>query len=585
MAKYRCTVCNFIYDEDKEGKKFEDLPDDWRCPVCNSPKSLFVFLTEETEEYEKEGSTVSDIMVEQMAELGLKHVFGIPGTSILGVVDAIKNNNKLEFVQVRHEQTAALMASAYGKLTGHVAACLTVAGPGATNLANGLYDAKLDHSPVVAITGMVQRQLIGPGSFQEIDQYSFFEPLTVFNKILMSKDQTTSLSTLAIKHSIIEKGVSHIGIPNDVQKLYYKSKINPFKGNFPSRAVRPADFMMSRAARIIDRSKRPVIIAGFGAMGQGEVLLNLSERIKAPITTTFRAKGVVDEFEPLYVGSHGGIGSTASTKLVNDADLIIVVGSSFSDMTQIPEKKTIQIDIDPMMIARKYPVEVGLVGNCSEILPVILDLVQERERPEYINEIKELNIEWKKLLKEEIDAEKTPLRPPYILKVLNDKIANDAVITLDVGEHCWWFGRNFWMKKSQKMIMSGNLATMGFGLPAALASQIVYPERQVICITGDGGFSMVMADFLTAVKNSLPIKIFIFNNQQLGMIMQEQKMEGYENWQTELQNLDYAAYARECSGIGINVKTPEELPEAVDKALSSDKPVIVNIDTDPKRFV
>jgi thiamine pyrophosphate-dependent acetolactate synthase large subunit-like protein/rubredoxin len=585
MAKYRCTVCNYIYDEDKEGKKFDELPDEWHCPVCNSPKSIFVLLSEETEDYEKEGTTVSDILVKQMVELGLKHVFGIPGTSILGVVDAIKRNNKLNFIQVRHEQTAAFMASAYGKLTGHVAACLTVAGPGATNLATGLYDAKLDNSPVVAITGMVQRQLIGPGSFQEIDQYSFFEPLTVFNKILMSKDQTTSLSTLAIKHSIIKRGVSHIGIPNDVQKQYYNSNIVPFEGNFPSRATKPADFMIRRAGRIIERSERPVIIAGFGAIDQGEILLNLAKKIKAPITTTFRGKGVVDESEALYVGSHGGIGSTASTKLVDDADLIIVVGSSFSDMTQIPEKKTVQIDINPLMIARRYNVEIGLIGNCSEILPAIYDIVKEKDRDDYLNEIKKLKEDWNNLIKEEVDATKTPLRPPYILKILNETIEDDAIITLDVGEHCWWFGRNFLMKKSQKMLMSGNLATMGFGLPAALTSQIVYPDRQVICITGDGGFSMVMADFLTAVKYNLPIKVFVFNNQQLGMIMQEQKMEGYPNWQTELQNLDYAAYAQICGGLGITVRKPEELPDAVDKAFSSDKPVIVDINTDPMRFI
>jgi len=585
MAKYRCTVCNYTYDEDVEGKKFDELPDDWRCPVCNSPKDLFVLLTEETEEYEKEGSTVSDIMVEQMAVLGLKHVFGIPGTSILGVVDAIKRNDKLEFIQVRHEQTAAFMASAYGKLTGHVAACLTVAGPGSTNLATGLYDAKLDHSPVVAITGMVQRQLIGPGSFQEIDQYSFFEPLTVFNKILMSKDQTTTLSTLAIKHSIIERGVSHIGIPNDVQKHKYSSEIVPFEGNFPNKATKPADYLIEKAAKVIDQSKRPVIIAGFGVKGRGDILLKLAKKIDAPITTTFRGKGVVDENEELYVGSHGGIGSTSSTKLVEDADLFVVVGSSFSDMTQIPENKTVQIDIDPMMMARRYSVEVGLVGNSSEILPAIYEQVQEKNRKKYLKEIKELKDEWIKLLNEETDDSKTPLRPPYILKVLNDKVADNAVLTLDVGEHCWWFGRNFWMKKSQKMVMSGNLATMGFGLPAALAAQIIYPDRQVICITGDGGFSMVMADFLTAVKYNLPVKVFIFNNQQLGMIMQEQKMEGYPNWQTELQDLNYAAYASECGGIGINVKTPDELPEAVEKALASDKPVIVNINTDPMRFV
>lgn len=585
MAKYRCTVCNYIYNEDVEAEKFDELPDDWRCPVCNSPKSAFVILTEKSEEANIGDQTVSDILVGQMADLGLRYVFGIPGTSILGVVDAIKKNPKLEFIQVRHEQTAAFMASAYGKLTGHVAACLTVAGPGATNLATGLYDAKLDHSPVVAMTGMVRRQLIGPGSFQEIDQYSFFEPLTVFNKIVMSEDQTTTLATLAIKHSLIERGVSHIGIPNDVQKMNYSTNLVPFEGNFPTRGTRPADFVFEKAAKIINESERPVIIAGFGSKDHGEILLKFAEKIKAPITTTFRAKGVVDEFEKLYVGSHGGVGSTASTKLVDDADLLIVVGSSFSDMTQIPEKKTVQIDIDPLMIARRFPVAAGLIGNCSEILPKLFDMVNEMERVEYVKEIKQLKKEWLELIDQEVEPEKIPLRPPYIIKVLNDLIDDDAVITLDVGEHCWWFGRNFWMKNTQKMIMSGNLASMGFGLPAALASQLVYPDKQVICITGDGGFSMVMADFLTAVKYDLPIKVFIFNNKQLGMIMQEQKMEGYENWQTELQNLDFAAYAKTCGAVGIEVKIPEDLPNAVRKALKSKKPVIVDINTDHKRFV
>ena len=336
-----------------------------------------------------------------------------PGTSILRVVDAIKNNSKLEFIQVRHEQTAAFMASAYGKLTGHVAACLTFAGPGATNLATGLYDAKLDHSPVVAITGMVRRQLIGPGSFQEIDQYSFFEPLTVFNKIVMSKDQTSTLASLAIKHSLIERGISHIGIPNDVQKLPHSKDIVPFEGNFPTRATRPAEYIIEKAVKVIEEAERPVIIAGFGSKEHGEILLKLAKKLKAPITTTFRSKGVVDEFESLYVGSHGGIGSTASTKLVDDADLLIVIGSSFSDMTQIPEKKTVQIDIDPLMIARRFPVEVGLIGNCSEILPELYNRVKEQNRDEYVDEIIKLKDKWMDLLEEEPDDSEIPIRPPY----------------------------------------------------------------------------------------------------------------------------------------------------------------------------
>jgi thiamine pyrophosphate-dependent acetolactate synthase large subunit-like protein len=212
-------------------------------------------------------------------------------------------------------------------------------------------------------------------------------------------------------------------------------------------------------------------------------------------------------------------------------------------------------------------------------------LVRENKRDDYLEEIRKLKNEWLDLLDEEADDTKTPVRPQYIIKVLNEKIAEDAIVTLDIGEDCWWFGRNFWMKKSQTLLMSGYLASMGYGLPAALTAQLVYPERQVVCITGDGGFSMVMADFLTAVRNELPIKIFLFNNHQLGMIMQEQKVEKYPVWQTELYNPDFAAYARDCGGMGISVKTPEELPGAVDKALASEKSVIVDIETDPRRFI
>ena len=585
MANYRCTVCNYIFDEEKEGIKFDDLPDNWRCPVCNSPKKTFILLEKEVKEFKEGESTVSEVLVEQMVEWGIKYVFGLPGSTSLGVLDAVRKNKGMKYVQVRHEQTAAFMASAYGKLTGHPAACLTVAGPGATNLATGLFDASLDHSPVVVMTGMLRRQLIGPGSFQEIDQQSFFESMTVYNKVLMTEDQTTTLITNAIKHAILDKGVSHIGLPNDVQKLPYASKTVPFEGSFPNNAITQPMFLILQAAQAINNAERPVIISGFGAINQGENILELAEKITAPIVTTFRGKGVIDEDNEFYVGSHGDIGSTAATELVLNSDLLIVIGSSFSDMTHLPEKKTVQIDIDPMMIGRQYPVEVGLYGNSAELVPQLIDLVRENKRVVYLEEIRKLKNEWLDLLDEEADDTKTPVRPQYIIKVLNEKIADDAIITLDIGEDCWWFGRNFWMKKTQTLLMSGYLASMGYGLPAAITAQLVHPERQVVCITGDGGFSMVMADFLTAVRNELPIKIFLFNNHQLGMIMQEQTVEKYPVWQTELYNPDFAAFAQDCGGIGISVKTSEELPKAVDKALASEKSVIVDIETDPRRFI
>lgn len=585
MAKYRCIVCNYVYDEEKEGKRFAELPNDWVCPVCGVPKNAFVLLTEKSEEPKKEDRTVSEVFVDQIAEWGVKYVFGVPGTSTLGVVDAIRKNGKIKYIQVRHEQVAAFMASAYGKLTGHVAAVLGVSGPGATNLATGLYDASLDHAPVLALTGMVARQLIGPGSLQEIDQYSFFEPICVYNKILMSEDQTTMLATLALKHALLDRGVSHIGIPNDVQKLPYNASIQRLEGRMPNLAFGADEKLVEKAAEVIDQAARPVIVAGFGARGQGNKLLQLAEKICAPIVTTFRAKGVIDEDHPLCVGSHGGIGSTASAELVRKADLLVVIGSSFSEMTKLPQNKIVQIDINMKMIAKTYPVEVGLVGNSAVLIAKLAGKVQQKHNAAYLNEVAQLKRQWLDQIEREADPNAKPIRPPYIMKVLNKKIASDAIISLDVGENCWWFGRNFQMKKTQKMVMSGQLASMGFGLPGAMAAALAYPNRQSICISGDGGFTMVMSDFLTALKYHLPVKVFILNNKQLGMIMQEQKVEGYPLTQTDLYDFNFAAFAEHSGGVGIKVTEPNQLEDAVETALTTNRATIVDIDTDPRRFL
>lgn len=591
MARYRCIVCNWVYDDAKEKVKFTDLPKEWICPICGAPKSAFVLLSKEAEAAEPQPqkaaeNTVSDVLINQIAAWGVKYVFGIPGTSTLGIVDAIrKTNGKVQYIQVRHEETAAFMASAYGKLTGHIAAVLAISGPGATNLATGLYDAQLDHAPVLALTGMVPRKLIGQGAIQEIDQQAFFEPLAVYNKTLMVPEQTTSLATLAIKHALLDQGVAHIGVPNDVQKMPYEAEIQPFEGRMPNLAYGQEEWVIEKAAKVIDQATRPVILAGFGARGQGNKLLTLAAKIGAPIISTFRAKGIVDETESLYVGSHGGIGSTAAGELMTKADLLIAIGTSFSDLSQIPKKRTVQIDINPLMIARRYPVEVGLLGNSAILIPKLTEKVTQKDNKTYLEEIGKLKKAWLKQLEKEADPNAKPIRAPYIMKVLSEKVAADAIISLDVGENCWWFGRNFLMKKTQKMIMSGTLATMGFGLPGALAAALVYPNRQVVCITGDGGLTMVLGDFLTALKYNLAVKVFVINNKQLGMIMQEQKIEGYDRWQTELHDYSFSDFAEHSSGLGIKVTEPTDLPDAVDRALRSEKPAIVDIDTDPKRFI
>ncbi len=585
MARYRCTVCNYVYDEVKEGKKFSDLHKEWVCPICGAPQSVFVLLSEEkTEEAKKTGRTVSDVLIDQIAAWGVKYVFGVPGTSTLGVVEAIRKNSKVKYIQVRHEEVAAFVASAYGKLTGHIAACLSVSGPGTTNLATGLYDAQLDKAPVLVLSGMVARQFIGPGSIQEIDQYAFFEPVSVFNKILMEEKQTTMLATLAVKTALLDRGVSNIGVPNDVQKLPYDVPIEPFEGRIPSLAFGVEETLLEKAAQAIDQAQRPIIVAGFGVMGQGTKLLQLATKISAPIVTTFRAKGVLDEDHPIVAGIHGGLGTTAAAELVAKSDLLVVIGCSFSDFTQLPPKRMVQIDINMKNIARRFPVDVGLLGNCAVLVPKLTIKVKEKLNTAVLNEISRLKETWAKQLVQEADASAKPIRPPFIMKVLNERASANAVFSLDVGENQWWFGRNFRMKRTQKMVMSGLLGSMGFGLPGALAAALAYPERQVVCISGDGGFTQVMGDFLTAVKYNLPIKVFILNNKRLGMIMQEQKIEGYESSQTDLQDFSFASYAENTGGLGIKVTEPSQLEKAAEEALAAKKAAVVDIDTDPRRF-
>jgi len=584
MGNYRCTFCNFIYDEKYGEKNFSRLSQGWKCPVCKSAKNIFFEIGDTGKKDAKEPRNVSDVIIAQMAEWGIKYIFGIPGTSSLGLVEAIRKNGRIKFIQVRHEETAAFMASAYGKLTGHLAACLSIAGPGATNLATGLYDAKLDHSPVLALSGMVERQMMGPGSFQEIDQNAYFEPICVFNKAIISENQAARLTMLAMKHSLLKKGVSHLSVPNDIQKTNCNCEIFPMRGMLPNTNIRIVDRLIKEAAGVIDRAKRPVIIAGFGAAGQGDKLVALARKIKAPVVSTFRAKGIIDETDELYAGSHGGIGSTAATRAVKHSDLLIVIGCSFSDMTHLPQKKIVQVDIDPMMLAKNFPSEVLIWGNSAEVLPWLTNRVTRKENPEYLAEIKDLKRKWEEKLLRESDPSQSPLRPQYIIKLLNDKLAYNAVISLDVGDNAWWFGRNFFMKNTQKLVMSGCLASMGAALPGALAAGLAYPKRQIICIAGDGGFAMVMEDFLTAVKYRLPIKVFMFNNGELGMIKDEQRFEKYPNWQTDLYNCNFAGYAQICGGTGIKVSAAEELEGAVDHALSTANPVIVDIDTAVKRF-
>jgi pyruvate oxidase len=590
MAQWKCTVCGYVYDEtlgDPEsgiagGTPFENLPDTWTCPVCGAGKEAFrKVLTEDI--HAGSATTVSDVMVAELAAWGVNVVFGLPGTSSLGLVEAIRKNQAIRYFVVRHEENAAFAASAYNKFSGNIAACLTIAGPGATNLATGLYDAKEDHASVLSLNGQVEAQYTGPGGVQEIDQDAFFRPVTVYNNTIYEKNLAVLLLTRALRYAKIERGVAQISVPNDIQKQPLDSRFCTRESSLRSPDIVPADSVMKTAALAINTAKKPVILAGWGAYHEGQQVLALAEKIKAPILTTFRAKGILPEDNPWVIGILGNVGSPQARILVNEADLVITLGVGFSKYTNVPaEKSFVQVDIDPLKLGKNRQT-IALWGTCSLVLQKLLPLLQEQEEKGIKKHLADLKKAWDLQRDNEADSSAAPLRPPFIMSVLSEVIPADAVISLDVGENQWWFGRNFRMKQ-QRFAMSGYLATMGFGLPGAIAAKIACPDRTVFCITGDGGFSMAMADFITAVKYDLPVVVVILNNHQLGMIQVEQMMEHYPNYATDLLNPDFARYAEVCGGIGMHVSRPEELRPALIAALSRKRPVIIDVETDPKRF-
>jgi pyruvate oxidase len=534
--------------------------------------------------HDQSQQTVSDVIIDSLLASGIDLVFGLPGTSSLGLVDAIRKNGTIRYIVVRHEEAAAMAASAYNKLTGKIAACLTIAGPGATNLATGLYDAKEDGASVLSLNGQVEMQYTGEYGMQEIDQDAFFRPITVYNTTISDRKMTLLLLTRAIRYAKLRHGVAQISIPNDIQKQSLDPAICRTEIVIDEPAIIPDAASLKRAEEAIESAKRPVVIAGFGAYHDAEAVLAFSEMIDAPILTTYRAKGILPEDHPRVISVLGSVGSPQARTLVEQSDLIVTFGVGFSKFTNVPTNTPIiQVDTNPVKLGIGRET-IPLWGTCSETIPLLTGLATKKTRPGLKEEIAGMKKAWFDQLDREADPDAVPIRPPFIMKILSDTLPEDAVICLDVGENQWWFGRNFRMKR-QRFTMSGYLGTMGFGFPAAIAAKLAYPDKQVVCITGDGGFSQAMADFVTAVKYDLPMVVIIMNNRQLGMIQVEQLMEHYENFGTDLHNPDFAAYAEACGGAGIRVEQPGDLRGAMKKALSMNLPVIVDLICDPRRFV
>ncbi len=584
LVRFRCSVCNFIYDEGKEGGNFSALSDSWTCPVCGAPKSAFI-----TEGVSKGDNTiatnVAEKIIEQLVAFGVKHVFGIPGDSNLPLVNAIRENDKIDFILTRHEETAAFIASAHGKITGKLGVCMSIAGPGATNLITGLMDSATDRSPVLALVGQIPEVYLGSEAFQEIDQITLFQPFAEYAETIARSSQAIKLTMMAAKYALKKPGVAVLSCPTDVlvEKLD-DNIIRPEKRLFKSE-VTSTNEELQKAADLINKCTRPVVFGGWGSRYAGELLIELSERLKAPIATTSRVKGIVHETHKYAVGVLGSIGTKYSAMAIRGCDLIIIIGSGFRQANLVPPNvKIIQIDNDTTRIGKTFDVDIGLVGDGRLVLQKLIPLVEgKQEDNDFLSHVFKMKQEHMAELEIEAKDLSVPINPGYVIQSMRRTLEKDAIICVDVGDHTYHFYKKF-ICEGHKTYLNANMASMGFALPASIAAKLEFPEKQVICLASDGGFAMLMADFTTAVREKLNIVAIIFHDCVLKNIKKELIRDGYPVFGVEFPNPNFAEFATSSGGFGVRVESPEQLDDALQEALNSGKPSIVEVMTDPDKM-
>ena len=535
--------------------------------------------------------TAADVLIETLQEWGVDTVFGLPGDGINGIMEALrKREDQVRFIQVRHEEAAAFMACAYAKYTGRLGVCLATSGPGGIHLLNGLYDAKLDGQPVLAITGHHYHDLIDTFQQQDVDLDRVFADVAVYNTRIMGPAHVENVANLACRAALGNRGVAHINFPVDLQEQAggERSRDNVARHVSSVRAhgaQLPAAADLERAAAVLNAGKRIAILAGRGALGAGDELLRVAEVLQAPIAKALLGKAVVPDDSPYTTGGVGLLGTRPSQEALERCDTLLLVGTSFPYIEFLPkpgQARGVQIDLDPVRIGLRYPVEVGLVGDARGTLAELLPLLAKNGRHKFLDRTREAMKEWAELMEQQATRQDKPMKPQVIAWELGKRLADDAIVSSDSGTNTTWFARHIPVKRGQMHTLSGTLATMANGMPYAIAAQVAYPDRTCVAFVGDGGFSMLMAEFATAVKYKLPIKVVIIKNNALGQIKWEQMVFlGNPEYGCDLQPIDFAAYARACGCHGFTIDDPARCGEVLDQALATPGPVVIEAVVDP----
>lgn len=535
--------------------------------------------------------SAADILIETLCDWGVDVVFGMPGDGINGIMEALRTRERrIRFVQVRHEEAAAFMACGYAKYTGKLGVCLATSGPGGLHLLNGLYDAKLDRQPVLAITGHHYHDLIDTHAQQDVDLDRVFMDVAVYNTRVMGPGHVENVAHLACRTALARRGVSHINFPVDLQehRLNGRSKRNIPGHNsdiFARSARVPEARDLKRAAEILDAGHRVVLLVGQGALGAADELERAADLLGAPIVKALLGKAAVPDDSPYTTGGIGLLGSKPSQEVIEACDTLFLIGTSFPYIEFLPkpgQARGVQIDVDATRIGLRYPVEVGLVGDSRGTLQALIPLLRRKKQRAFLTAAQRAATAWWRLMEEQGTRADRPMKPQVVAWELGKRLSDTAIVSCDSGTITTWYARQLRVQRGQMYSLSGTLASMGNGLPYAIAAQVAYPDRQCVAFVGDGGFSMLMAEFATAVKYRLPIKVVVVKNNTLGQIKWEQMVFlGNPEYGCELQPIDFAQFARACGGQGFTVDDPAVCGEVLDQALSADGPVVVEAVVDP----
>ena len=527
----------------------------------------------------------SDVLVERLITWGVDTVFGLPGDGINGVFEALrKQKDKIRFIHVRHEEAAAFMACAYAKFTGRLGVCIATSGPGGIHLLNGLYDAKMDQAPVLAITGLQHSDLIGTLTQQDVALDKLFVDVAVYNERVMSGAHMESVADLAIRTALSRRGVAHITIPVDVQvqamkkgrsernPVHHTSAVPAYFDELPSRID------LEHAADILNRGKRIAILAGQGALHATDELEKVAEILGAPVIKALLGKAAVPDDSPYTTGGIGLLGTEPSQDALEDCDTLFMVGTSFPYIEFLPEPgsaKCVQIELDPQRISLRYPADVALVGDSRNCLRALLPLLRQHKKG-FLEKAQKAKVDWQKLLEERGRFDDKPMKPQVVGWELGRRIPSNAIVTSDSGTITTWWARYVPARRGQKHSCSGNLATMACGLPYAIAAAVAYPDRPVYCIIGDGGLSMLLGELITVAAYKLNIKIIVIKNNTLGQIKWEQMVFlGNPESACDLYPADFVTIARGAGIDAIQIDDAKKCGAQLDSVINKSGPVLI----------